>query len=263
MSLNCNLDLMCGSDDGLGGPIFYLPFTGGSVDGFYSNYAKASGNFKRASVANQLNDIGATPVAVDVPKLNHGIDLEGASVNKITAAKSNPSDTTGLTLSGSTGATLTVVDDVDALLAARLDEYGPGVYKLDNSAGDGTAIVVDAGATGNTNKHSLVVAIRGDAASLQAKNSATGAVAITASTAYKFEALDGFTPTNSSDGWSLQVAVGKVVYFTLIKLEEMPIHTTPNLVERATEGSNLSDNGLTYSLDSNLLKALKGAKVGA
>lgn len=262
MSLNCNLDLMCGSDDGLGGPIFYLPFTGGSIDGFYNNYGKATGTFKRASVANQLNDIGATPVAIDVPKLNHGIDLEGASVNKLSAANSNPSDTTGLSISGSTGATLSIVADASSLLTSKLDSYGPNVFKVDNSAGSGVAVVTDAGTTGSTNKHSLSVFIRGGAATLRAKLSATGALTFTAATNYTFRYIDGFTPASNSDGWALYVPVGSIVYFTLPKLEEMPIHTTPTIINRATEGSNLSDNGLTYSLDSYMLKALKGAKVG-
>lgn len=263
MSLNCNLDLMCGTDDGLGGPIFYLPFTGGSIDGFYSNYAKASGNFKRASVANQLNDIGATPVAVDVPKLNHGIDLEGASVNKITATKSNPSNTTGLTISGSTGATLSAADDSTSLDTSKLTDYGPNTYKVDNSVGSGVAVITDAGTTGNTNLHSLSLFIRSGEATLRLKNTATGAVSIAASTNYVFKYADGLTPTNTSDGWALYVPIGSVVYFTLPKLEEMPIHTTPNIVDRATEGSNLSDNGLTYTLDTFMLGALLGRKQGA
>ena len=41
MSLNCNLDLMCGSSDGLGDFIFLLPFWGSNLNAYYKNYVPA------------------------------------------------------------------------------------------------------------------------------------------------------------------------------------------------------------------------------
>ena len=67
MSLNCNLDLMCGSSDGLGDFIFLLPFWGNNLNAYYKDYVPATATFKRASAASQVDDSGEVEqVGVDV-----------------------------------------------------------------------------------------------------------------------------------------------------------------------------------------------------
>lgn len=155
--------------------------------------------------------------------------LKGALVlpaitNKATCRKVNPTDLTNLTKIGDAAATLTVVDDSAALAVAGLDGICTSgkVYKLDNSAGTGTAYAQLVGATSNTNPHSLVVYGRRlvGALALLRLHFATTDQQTLSDDGYTRLEINGATPGSTGDVLQIACIAGATAYFILPSLTE-------------------------------------------
>lgn len=226
-----------------------------------------SASFVRPSSATYSDDSGTVlQVGENVPRVGDtGWILEGGATNKVTAAKSNPSDLTNITKSGDAAAVLSVVNDAAELAKVGLSAFGPNVYKLDNSAGTIVATALCLAATGNTNIHSLAVFARkasGNGSSNLNLENVTGGATISGSgyVRYKWE---GKTPVTASDRLQIRAGIGDTVYFTLPQLEEGSVCTSPipggtGAITRASEGADTSGNGLSIPLSQAMVDSLKG-----
>ena len=154
-----------------------------------------------------------------------GMLVEPAMTNKCTCVKANPTNTTNIIKGGDAAATLTVVNDIDALTAAGLHKICLGnVYKLDNSAGTTIASGTIIGPTVNTNAHSISIYARASAGSGSIKLNTEIAVEFSNSSYERLKA-DNITPTSSRQMWVMANA-GATVYFILPQLEESPFCTS-------------------------------------
>lgn len=184
-----------------------------------------SANVKRAG---GITDIQISGVSYRMVYGNHRAQATAgaraklsARYNKVTARTANPVDLTNVSKSGDAAATLTVVNDAAALAAAGLDKLCTlgNVYKLDNSAGAGSAWALFEGQTGNTNAHAATMMMRttGGLARIES-NGGTGSSAFSAPLGYT-RLTATFAPTATG---RLQVAVqaGAVAYFILPDLRE-------------------------------------------
>ena len=220
-------------------------------------------DFVRSGSATYTDAAGNLVLAsADTPRIeSSGWLLEGGATNKVTCAKSNPQALTNITKSGDAAAVLSVVNDATALAAAGLSEFGPNVYKLDNSAGTSYAYI-GSGSTGNTNVHSVSVYVRGSG---QVKARLTSGVGDYADLSSKYvrTKTENQTPADNARAFSVQAAAGSIVYFTLPQLEEGPVCTSPipggtGAITRASEGSDTSNNGLTMPLSQAMIDSLTG-----
>lgn len=171
-----------------------------------------------------------------------GMEVDEGTTNKCTNYNAAPTDLTNVTKSGDAAATLTVVDDTAALIAAGFGgliaagKMNGKVYKLDNSAGTAAAFAAVSGPTGNTNTHTISVVARTEGAAGSAvRYEAAVAVniAITSTTRYARFSVTG-TPGSSSDRMQIRAAPGSVVYFILNQLEEKAYATNPVIVAHAS-----------------------------
>ena len=156
-----------------------------------------------------------------------GMLVEPAMTNKCTCRKSNPTDITGLVKNGDAASVLSVVNDAAALTAAGLSDICTSgmVYKLDNSAGVGTAYVNSLATVGNTNPHSFSGYFRGGTGRLFDTVSGDGIALITASANYVRYKLT-LTPGLATRAWAVLADAGAIVYFILPQLEENPFCTS-------------------------------------
>lgn len=189
-----------------------------------------------ASVRNASGKLVAS--SAHAPRFDHdssgnalGLLVEGSVVNKCTNTNCNPSATTNMTKGGDAASTLSVVSDSAALAKAKLDAIctNGNVFRLDNSGGSTTAYVDISGTTGNTNPHTFSVWIRGDAGgagSLTRTGSGGSSVNITGGLAYQRVVLGNETPNASSNSMRIRANAGRVLYFILNQLEEMPFATS-------------------------------------
>lgn len=142
---------------------------------------------------------------------------------------------TGMSLSGDVAATLSVVDDTAALTAAGLQTIaGTKVYKLDNSAGSATSWVTIAGASGNTNNHSLFVYSRvpvGGSARVDFNDVAQ--VTFT-NEAYSKQTKESVAATGAGSVVAVTCLAGKTAYFILPQLEERATVTSPMVTQGST-----------------------------
>lgn len=161
-----------------------------------------------------------------------GLLVEGAATNKCEAFAA-PNDTTGLTKTGDAAATLTVVNDSVALAAAGLAEITGGkAYKLDNTAGSGSAFANVIGAVGNLNTHTASAYIR---ASDSSGRIGVGGSTSGATTSYT-RLTHTQTPSSTLNTCYIAVNAGAVVYFVLPQLEEGSTATS----YIPTEGSSVT-----------------------
>lgn len=181
----------------------------------------------------------------------------------------------GMALSGDAAATLSVVDDTAALATAGLQNICASgkVYKLDNSAGVGTASVVAfSGSTGNTNPHAISIYCRTTGAVSGAifalgGGGAAGDVALPAiSGAYTRKTATG-TPSAGSNTLNIyNVPAGGSAYFILPQLEELPFATSPIITAGATATraatvltyppANWQGNNIAFSIEAVTNKAI-------
>lgn len=146
--------------------------------------------------------------------------------NKVAIYNANPVDTTGLTLLGDAGATLTVVNDPTSIANAGLSAIctSGNIYKIDNTLGTNPANVVLNGTIGATTQHAASVYAMGGAGVVGVGNSTGG---YTNSFAQSFAASGSFVRrsfSTTSDATNRQMIIranaGQVVYFILPQLEE-------------------------------------------
>ncbi|MGE4544230.1 MAG: hypothetical protein AB7D06_08975 [Pedobacter sp.] len=157
------------------------------------------------------------------------IDLWGASTNKCTCRKANPTDTSNIGTGGDAAAVLSVVDDSDALAAAGLDKICTSgkVYKLDNSAGISSAWVLLGAVT--TAPHSGSAYIRSTGGNITIYVTSTPH----ASPTYIRRTV---TAAGTATQMTISAVAGAVVYFILPQLEESPYCTPP--IYKATDGTD-------------------------
>lgn len=175
--------------------------------------------------------------APDAPLIGEGgLLVPELRTNKNSNFNANPTDLTGVTKSGDAAATLTVVDDVEALAAAGLQGLCTGgkVFCLDNSAGVTSAFATFSGAVGNTNAHAASVFGRASAAGLCRIQGAgaTGASPTFTTGGYgRYVAV--ISPLNTSAGAQINCGAGGIAYFILNQLEEGSFATAPIVVQGA------------------------------
>lgn len=211
------------------------------------------------SVATRRNASGKLEaVASGTPRFDHdaqgnplGLLIEGAVTNKCTNTNVNPTATTNMVKGGDAASTLTVVDDSAALAAAKLDAICTNgmVFRLDNSAGTGTAFVDIGGQVGNTNPHTFSVWARGNSGAIGAlTRTGTGANSINMSGGIPYQryVLANETPNISAVQIRIRANAGKVVWFVLNQLEELPFATSEIIVSGAA--ATRAADRVTYAL---------------
>lgn len=162
------------------------------------------------------------------------------TTNKCTNYNAAPTDLTNVTKSGDAAATLTVVDDTAALIAAGFGsliaagKMNGKVYKLDNSAGSANAFAIFGGQTGNTNTHTFSVFVRGGAGALAGILST---VAFSSAAAYR-RVQQNAVPSSAANQPSVRADPGQIVYFILNQLEEKTYATNPVIVAGAAATRN-------------------------
>jgi hypothetical protein len=158
-----------------------------------------------------------------------GVLIEPGRTNKCTCVKANPTDTTNITKSGDEAATLTVVDDMAALVAAGLHKICTSgkVYKLDNSAGTDYSIWYFNGTTANTNKHSFGGYIRVTQGAARWRMQDTVNTADKTDPAYKRLVIENVTPAGTDKRLGVYADAGAIAYFILPQLEEGFFITSP------------------------------------
>ena len=186
---------------------------------------------------------------------DQGLLIEEARTNKCTNYNANPTDTTNVAKSGDAAATLTVVDDTAALLAAGLQNIVTSgkVYKLDNSAGGSGAIVTITGQVGNTNKHSISIYVRGSGSGFAQLSGGEGSLAITYTSSYVKRTSANITPGASTRQFQITASAGAVVYFILTQLEEGAFVTSPIVVAGSSAARALDAAAASGQLDAKLL----------
>jgi hypothetical protein len=186
--------------------------------------------FTRAgNTATVINSSGkVAPINADLPRFDYnigvggacnGLLIEEARTNKQTAFNFNPASGSGILVSGSVSAVLSIVSDSTELAAAGLDVLcsNQEVWKLDNSLGVTNANAELPGTPGNTNAHTLSVWVRGTGNCRIRTTSATGAQAeLTSSYVRRVVTV---TPGASDRMW-VNIAPGGVVFFIGQQLEE-------------------------------------------
>lgn len=211
------------------------------------------------TVATRRNASGKLEaVAANAPRFDHdtggnplGILIEGAVANKCTNTNVNPTTTANMTKAGDAAATLTVASDAAALATAGLDALCTSgmVYKLDNSAGTGTAYVDIGGTTGNTNPHTFSVWARGNSGTIGAiSRTGTGAASVNMQGGidYRRYVLANETPNVSTVQMRIRANAGKIIWFVLNQMEEMPFATSEIVIAGAA--ATRAADRLTYDL---------------
>ena len=146
-----------------------------SVFDFSAGVLPAGASFRRASTALFTDAGGQLAIAaIDQPRFDHdaagvplGLLITRQRTNKCTNANANPVDRANVVKTGDAAATLALVDDRAALVAAGLGAICPGkVYRLDNSAGTALAYAVVSGSAGETASQTVSAYVRGGAGRL-------------------------------------------------------------------------------------------------
>jgi hypothetical protein len=164
--------------------------------------------------------------------------LWGASTNKVTCRKANPTDTTNITKAGDAAAVLSVVDESAGNLQTAKDRQGKivdltsicstlKVYEFDNTgASEATAFTLG-GAVGNTNAHSFGAFVKLLAGSADIRLSGNyGITNITEST-YTHVASENVTPAESYRAFVFYLQPNAKIRVILPQLEESPYCTPP------------------------------------
>lgn len=204
--------------------------------------------FTRASAGTVRNSDGKlVSVSTNIPRFGHdrsgrklGLLIEPASVNKNTNYNANPTATTGFTTSG-TG-TLSVVSDATELANAGLELLCTSGMVFKAQATTASAFTVEfPGTTGNTNKHSASVYVRGSgAATVATLGLSASPTNIPATSGYTRYKIENITPGSASQKLTLIVQGNCTVYFILNQVEEQSIATSV-IVTTGTTASRSAD----------------------
>ena len=225
----------------IGGPALELDFVlgqyGRSGESATAFGALSGTSFSRAGAGTAYTVAGAlAPFASGLARTtDRGLLLESARTNKVSCYNADPTDLTNIARSGDAAATLSVVDDTAALVAAGLSGVCEGgrAFRLDNTAGSGNAIARIVGQVGNTNLHTMSFWVRMAASGGQAgllNGSQSGFV----SSGPAFGALAGYarvtssmTADTNSREMGLRIPAGAVAYFILMQIEEGASGSSP------------------------------------
>lgn len=204
--------------------------------------------FTRASAGTIINSAGKlVSVSTNIPRFGHdrsgrklGLLIEPASINKNTNYNANPTATTGFTTSG-TG-TLSVVSDATELANAGLELLCTSGMVFKAQATTASTFTVEfPGTTGNTNKHSASVYVRGSGATTVATLSLSASPTnIPTTTGYTRYKIENITPASTSQKLTLIVQGNCTVYFILNQVEEQSVATSV-IVTTGTTASRSAD----------------------
>ncbi|MFN3353027.1 MAG: hypothetical protein ACK4Z5_05410, partial [Brevundimonas sp.] len=192
----------------------------------------ASVTYSRTGGATGLTAAGVlTAFAANAPqRTDRGLALEPARTNKVSVFNANPTDLTGASKGGDATATLELVDDTAALTAAGLLGVCPSgnVYRLDNTAGTGSATVLFSDTTGDLSAHSVSFYARA-VRSAGAENLRPGLYASANTTVvsasfsglaqYQRLAVENITPTATTNRCGIRCEPGTTAWFILPQLE--------------------------------------------
>lgn len=210
-------------------------------------------DFTRASVGTADTAAGVwSSFAVDAYRItDRGIRVEPARTNKCTNYNANPPQLLTPTTVAAFEAAFPALDAFDAgagalfgcidasglLTAAGFGSLGNGrAYVIDNRAGSGVATVNVAGASGNTNAHSLSIVgwyDAGSSATMAFNPAGTSLGNINSATPARIK-RENITPTDTARRLQVSAPIGSRVYFILSQVEEGPESTAPIVVDGAS-----------------------------
>jgi len=179
------------------------------------------------------------------------------STNKCTNYNANPdSGLTAVALhaGGDAACTFSRVTEASELASVGLQALCSSSYviKVDNTSGVSWGGVNVAGATGNTNAHSLSAYAWCDTGTYyigtNSNNTLSGALTNTAIALHRSE---NFTPANAGQTFSFRVNSGGVAYFILNQLEESAYAGLPVITEGTSVSTTSTD--LTYDWPTGLV----------
>ncbi len=159
-----------------------------------------------------------------------GVLMEPASTNKCINYNAD-AQAFNMFLGGDPTATLSFVEDREALHAAGLNRVVGKVYKLDNSLGSSFAHANPDGPVGNTNQHIVQAYWRGTGQG-EIRLSGAGAGAETVPSQYTLE-WNALIPSAASNGLEVRAQPGSIIYFTLNQLEESEVPSSVIVTEGA------------------------------
>lgn len=235
---------------GVVAPVSVPTYSGPSVfwapdsDGIYRNMGalvNALGQrIPPVSGCRMVGDVAMATSVLGAPLTGLQMVLQPAVTNKVTCRKRNPIDTTNITKGGDAAATLAVVDDTAAILAAGLQHIcSTGkVYELVVPAGAVASYATLLGSTINTNIHSLSVwarVVSGNPAQMTLGNTLSQPIAITGSSYQRFSGVQ--TPSANTGMAVLVINVPCTVRFILPSLTETMTPTAYPMVD-LTDGLN-------------------------
>ncbi|TSD89064.1 hypothetical protein FFK22_008765 [Mycobacterium sp. KBS0706] len=253
--------------------VWYDPDASGHADFKGGNYrlngagSTLAGIFDTITTSAQIvtnADGSLHPVAANAaPLCDRGLELWENRTNRCTNRNANPTDLTGVTLSGDVLATLTRVDDSASMpggiLAALLTAttINGFVYKLDNSAGSTDAFATISGTISATGACRGSIVYRGSAGRIEIGGAT--AVSFGASTPY---VRVGGSRTAAATTEQLRVAApaGAVVYFILNQLEAGAFDTAPIVVNAAIATRNAPQIQRTVGADFNATEGFLGVR---
>ncbi len=159
-----------------------------------------------------------------------GVLMEPASTNKCINYNAD-AQALNMFLGGDPTATLSSVEDREALHAAGLNRVVGKVYKLDNSLGSSFAHANPDGPPGNTNQHIVQAYWRGTGQG-EIRLSGVGAGAEMVPSQYTLE-WNALIPAAAFNRLEVRAQPGAVIYFTLNQLEESKVPSSVIVTEGA------------------------------
>lgn len=256
------------------GPPLELDFVHGRYgrggEGAVAFAALSGTSFSRIGAGAAFTTAGAlTPFASGIARItDRGLLLEPARTNRVSCYNANPTDLTNIQRHGDAAATLSVVDDSAALIAAGLSAvcHGGKAFRLDNSAGSGNAVARFVGPVGNTGLNMISLHIR-ISASGGVSGLLNGGQSGFVSSASGFGVLGGYARTSGSvtadvntREMGVRIPAGAVAHFVLMQIEEgasasSPISTSGTATTRGADVAsvvvpgNVSTWSATYGVE--------------
>jgi hypothetical protein len=234
---------------GGGGPLLLLDFAGGRYQRSgetAATFAELNGtSFSRdgAGLAVRIDGSLAAFAASAARITDRGLLLEPEGRNKVTIFNANPTSLSGVTKSGDANATLTLVNDMDALAAAGLSDVCTSgrAFKLDNSAGATEANVIVTGAA-TTVQHAYSAWARGSGAVRFWTNATPNSLGSQTLSGHYSRISDSLTGLATGSGLRLSITPGGVLHFILPQLEEGAVATSPIVTTgaAATRGADVA-----------------------
>lgn len=218
-----------------------------AVNGVPKSWPTADDSFARAGAAYQelasgllVSKPAGAPRWPDYSNTPAGLLMEGSVTNQCENYNANPTDLTGVTKGGDAAATLTVVDDAAEIAAAGLGDICTSglVYKLDNSAGSGTATAIIAcDAVTTTDEYTASAYVRCGAGSGDISFIFQSDGIDFSNSGYERVSFSD-TPSATTRDMGIRAFAGAVVYFILNQFEKGSIATSPIVVTGGSSTRN-------------------------